>query len=138
VVLPHKGADGGRAHVAAGDDVPEEGEGGDEGIGPAAGWAAHVGWVGRVEAKRGGGRAVGDEVDPEQVEGAENLGKAEEGGQEDGGNLADVAAAGRGGGKEGEEGWGVGMVKLGWWALHMARRGSQPDPAHPNIQTSRS
>lgn len=102
VVLPHEGADGCGADVAASDDVPEQGEGRDQRVRPAAGGTAHVCRVGRVEAEGGGGGAVGHQVDPQEVQGAEHLGEAQEGGEEDGGHLADVAA-GRGGGEGGDE-----------------------------------
>ena len=51
---------------------------------------AHDVEVGRVEGERGGGQAVRDEVDPEQLDGHEGLGQAEGVDEEDARHLVRV------------------------------------------------
>ena len=46
--------------------------------------------VRRVEAKRSGGKTVGDEIDPEELDRDQRLGHAEEHGEEDRDDLANI------------------------------------------------
>ncbi len=102
-------SDGGEANVGADGQVPEEQPGGDQGlvlgpgqkktliksivnrpVGCAPGRLGHDVEVRRIESEGGGWKAVGDEVDPKELNGDECLGEAEGGGQEDGDDLANV------------------------------------------------
>mmetsp|Transcript_9492 Transcript_9492/g.19197 ORF Transcript_9492/g.19197 Transcript_9492/m.19197 type:complete len:511 (+) Transcript_9492:483-2015(+) len=93
-IVPHvpidEDADGGEADVNADDHVAEEDPRRDELIVGVARRLLHDVGVGRVEAERGGGRPIGDEVDPEQLQRDEALRQSEQRGDEDGGHLADV------------------------------------------------
>lgn len=83
-------ADGGGANICANDHVAEEEPAGDEGLVALAGLALHDVVVGGVEGEGGGGQAVGDEVDPEELDGDKCFGHAHGGGEEDGDDLTNV------------------------------------------------
>mmetsp|Transcript_17038 Transcript_17038/g.49349 ORF Transcript_17038/g.49349 Transcript_17038/m.49349 type:complete len:683 (+) Transcript_17038:872-2920(+) len=85
-------ADGGEADIDADHHVPEEDPRRDELVVAGPGRFRHDVLVRRVEAESRGGRAVRDEVHPEELHGDHALRDAQQGSQEDGGHLADVGA----------------------------------------------
>ena len=70
--------------------APEKEPGSDELLSGFARRLLHDVNVRGVEAERGGGGPVSDQVDPEQLHGDEILREAQRGRQKDGGHLADV------------------------------------------------
>lgn len=80
----------GEADVGADDEVAEEQPATDEGLVTLTRATLHDVVIRRVERQGGGGETVGDEVDPEELNGDKSLGHAKSGGQEDGDNLTDV------------------------------------------------
>ena len=84
---PGGGTDGGGADVGADGHVAEEEPAGDEAFVGAARRLVHDVQVGRVEAQGRGRQTVGDQVDPEQLDGDQRLGQAKGGRQEDGHHL---------------------------------------------------
>eukprot|EP00982_Pelagococcus_subviridis_P005540 29686-Pelagococcus_subviridis.AAC.3 len=90
--VPHReDADGRGADVEADDEVPDERPRGDEILVLLARRLGHDVDVRRVEPERRRGRAVRDEVHPQQLHGDQTLRHSERGGEEDGDHLADVA-----------------------------------------------
>jgi hypothetical protein len=106
-----KAGHGGEADIHANDQVAEEHPAVDDGVALATRLALHDVCLGWVEAKGGGGKTVGDQVNPEQLftyntgeqrsangvsrsctylDGDQRLRHAKRGGQEDAYNLADV------------------------------------------------
>eukprot|EP00160_Parvularia_atlantis_P015994 Unigene4852_Nuclearia_a/m.14845 Unigene4852_Nuclearia_a/g.14845 ORF Unigene4852_Nuclearia_a/g.14845 Unigene4852_Nuclearia_a/m.14845 type:complete len:366 (+) Unigene4852_Nuclearia_a:2-1099(+) len=94
VLVEHEPVDvpahGGQADVGADDDVAEEEPAIDDRLVGLARRLHHDVQVGRVEAQRRCRQAVRNEVDPEQLDGDERLGRAEQNGQEDADDLTDV------------------------------------------------
>mmetsp|Transcript_27873 Transcript_27873/g.81931 ORF Transcript_27873/g.81931 Transcript_27873/m.81931 type:complete len:330 (+) Transcript_27873:165-1154(+) len=94
-VLVHEGLNEGahadHADVDAREGEAHHGESRDELLRVPPRLLLHDPLLRRVEAQGRGGRAVGDEVHPEQVQRREHLGQAHHRGEEDGDHLADVA-----------------------------------------------
>mmetsp|Transcript_9831 Transcript_9831/g.22447 ORF Transcript_9831/g.22447 Transcript_9831/m.22447 type:complete len:220 (-) Transcript_9831:2458-3117(-) len=101
---PHVAPDRRDPHVDARHQIPGEHPPVNELLVSPARRERHDSWLCGVEGEGGGGEAVGDEVDPEEGDGAEHLGEAEEHGQEDADDLADV-----GGDEVADERLGVGV-----------------------------
>mmetsp|Transcript_11360 Transcript_11360/g.25637 ORF Transcript_11360/g.25637 Transcript_11360/m.25637 type:complete len:407 (-) Transcript_11360:1767-2987(-) len=80
------------ADVHANNHVAEEHPRRDQAVVGTTRGLAHDVQVRRVESERRGGWAVGDQINPQQLHGNETLWESERGGDEDGSNLADVAA----------------------------------------------
>eukprot|EP00053_Salpingoeca_punica_P015069 m.137833 g.137833 ORF g.137833 m.137833 type:complete len:1067 (-) comp16613_c0_seq1:133-3333(-) len=87
---PGRSGHGGKADVAANDNVAEEQPAADELVVGAARRALHDVEVRRVEAEGCGRQAVCDQVDPQQLHGDEGVGQAQRRSEEDADNLADV------------------------------------------------
>mmetsp|Transcript_12287 Transcript_12287/g.32633 ORF Transcript_12287/g.32633 Transcript_12287/m.32633 type:complete len:474 (-) Transcript_12287:433-1854(-) len=80
------------ADVHANNHVAEEHPRRDQAVVGTTRGLAHDVQVRRVESERRGGWAVGDQINPQQLHGNETLWESKRRGDEDGSNLADVAA----------------------------------------------
>jgi len=89
-VPPGGSADRRRAHVQPDDHVTEKEPGGDERFFRGTWLLLHDVQIGRIETQSGGGKAVGDQVDPKQLNGDQRLGEAQSRRQEDAYDFADV------------------------------------------------
>ncbi len=77
-------------NIDADDHVTEEQPLTDERLAAVSRRYTHDRVVGRVKAECSGGKTVGDEVDPEELDRDERLGHAEEHGEEDRDDLANI------------------------------------------------
>ena len=87
---PGVSSDSRKADVGADDHVAEEQPLPDDGLTTVARVDTHDAVVRRVEAERGGGQTVGDQVYPKQLDGDQSLGHAEQHSQKDADNFADI------------------------------------------------
>ena len=87
---PSVAKDGCTPDVGANDHVSEEEPLAHEWFPAVSRWVTHDRMVWRVEAQCSRGKAVGDKVDPEKLDGDESLRHAEEHSEEDGDDFANV------------------------------------------------
>lgn len=79
--------------------ITEEEPAADQGLSRVAGRTTHDRRVGGVEAERSGGKTIRDEVHPEELNGNERLGHAEEDSQEDATIISSVGVESGGEGR---------------------------------------
>ena len=84
---PGGSTDGGGADITADSHVTEEEPAADEGLSRATRRLLHDVQIGWVEAEGGGGQAIRDQVNPEQLYGDQGLGHSQGSRQEDTYNL---------------------------------------------------
>jgi hypothetical protein len=85
----NKDTNGGKTNISTNDEVSGEDPWGDDGLVATklrkksillfSGRLVHDLWVGRVEGEGGGWEAVGDQVDPEELDGVETVRDTEDG-----------------------------------------------------------